>query len=270
MNDELESRRPGAIPWSFWSFARVAYRIFSDNPFLVVWMLVGTAISFAFSEFLAPAIPTIAGGDQSSGGLLLEELGDYAKSMALILIALFVIGLILEVGVTFNALAAYRGDRVDLREGLAAIERRPLQIVHFVLVWLALLGLAAAAAWAAGQIAPTLGILTAMLGLGVFIAFVFVSFYFVPLLVDTEFDLRDLLRASLRLARATGAEIIMYWIASIVATIFTSLISADGGVLGLVAQVVASLASVLVLTYLAVLRCVIYDNALERFGSTSP
>ena len=260
MDDELESRRPDAIPWGFWSFARVAYLVFSDNPILAVWLAVGTVASFLAGRFLLPEMPAFDAATDFA------EFGDFLLATAAIFAVLFVIGLLLEVGVTFNGLAAYRLGGVDLQAGWRVIQGCLRGILLFALSWLALALAIGAVIGFLALVNPALGVIGAMLGAGAVIAYLFVSFYFVPLLVDTGASVPNLLYESLRLARLTGSEIVLYWVLSIAGAILTSLITSESGILSAVALVVANLANMLLLTFLAVLRCIIYENSIERFA----
>ena len=260
MDDDLESRRPGAIQWGFWSFARVAYLVFSDHPVLVAWLGLGTVISFVASRFMLPEMPafeTVAD---------FAELGDFFLATAAVFAVLFLLGLLLEVGVTFNGLAAYREIGVDLGAGWRVVQGCLPGVLLFALSWLALALAIGALIGFLALINPALGVFGALLGAGAVLAYLFVSFYFVPLLVDTGGRVPNILRESLRLARLTGSEIVLYWFLSIAAAILTSLITSESGVLSIVALVVANLANMLLLTFLAVLRCILYENSVERFG----
>ncbi len=260
MDDDLESRRPDAIPWGFWSFARVAYLVFSDNPILAVWLGIGTVASFLAGRFLVPDTPAFEAATDFA------ELGDFFLATAAIFAVLFLIGLLLEVGVTFNGLTAYRQFGVDLQAGWRVIQGCLPGIFLFALSWLALALAIGAVVGFLAFINPALGVIGALLGAGSVVGYLFVSFYFVPLLVDTGASVPNLLRESLRLARLTGSEIVLYWVVSIAAAILTSLITSDSGLLSIVALVVANLANMLLLTFLAVLRCIIYENSIERFA----
>ncbi|MCY3694225.1 MAG: hypothetical protein F4Y67_09420 [Chloroflexi bacterium] len=263
MDDDLESRRPDAIPWGFWSFARVAYLVFSDNPILAVWLGIGTIASFLAGRFLLPATPAFDAATDFA------ELGDFFLATAAIFAVLFLIGLLLEVGVTFNGLAAYRQFGVDLRAGWRVIQGCLPGIFLFALSWLALALAIGAVVGFLAFVNPALAVIGALLGAGAVVGYLFVSFYFVPLLVDTGASVPNLLRESLRLARLTGSEIVLYWIVSVAAAILTSLITSESGILSVVALVVANLANMLLLTFLAVLRCIIYENSVERFAPES-
>ena len=260
MDDDLESRRPGAIPWGFWSFARVAYLVFADHPLLVVWLGIGTAVSFLASRFLLPDTPAF------DTAATFQELGNFFFATAAVFAVLFLIGLLLEVGVTFNGLAAYRRFGVDLQAGWRVIRGCLPGIFLFALSWLALALAVGAVVGFLAFVNPALGVFGGLLGAGAVIGYLFVSFYFVPLLVDTGASVPNILRESLRLARLTGSEIVLYWVVSIAAAILTSLITSDTGVLNVVALVVANLANMLLLTFLAILRCIIYENSIERFS----
>ncbi len=260
MDDDLESRRPGAIPWGFWSFARVAYLVFADNPILATWLAIGTVLTFLAGRFLLPDLPNF------EAEVSVDAISEFFLLTAAVFAVLFVVGLLLEVGITFNGLAAYRQVGVDLHAGWRAILVCRQGILLFALSWLAL---AVAIGGVVGLLAfinPALGVLGGLLGAGVVVGYLFVSYYFVPLLVDTGASVPDILRESLRLARLTGAEIVLYWIISIAAAVLTSLITSDSGILNVVAVLVANLANMLILTFLAILRCIIYENAVERFA----
>ena len=261
MDDDLESRRPGAIPWGFWSFARVAYLVFADHPILAVWLAVGTAITYVAGRLLLPEMPDF------TAEVAMDELTGFLLVTGAVFAVLFLVGLLLEVGVTFNGLTAYRQGRADLNAGWRAVLGCLPGVLLFALSWLALSVVIGGFIGLLALLNPALAVLGAMLGAGAVIGYLFVSFYFVPLLVDTGADVPNLLRESLRLARRTGAEIVLYWVLSITAGVLTSLISSDSGILNAVAIVVANLANMLILTFLAILRCIIYENALERFAS---
>ena len=265
MNDDLQSNRPEALDWGIWTFVRVAYGLFADNPKLVLWMVVAVIVSL-LANLLVPPLPDLSAGLEPGTGIDDNPLVRFAVITSAITAFVFAMSLLFEMGITANGLTVYRGGPVDFAEGQAVISRRIGPLFKLAISWLLLAAALIGVIVGLTIVHPALGILASVAGAGVYFAYLGATFYILPLMADTDFGFRDLLRESASLARASSSEIVIYWILTIALTVVTSLISSDRELFSAVAMAVSALASAMILSYLAVLRCGIYENALNRFG----